>query len=321
MRFRPAVVGLVLAAGTVFGLTPASPAGAYVAQDFVEPATLVDTDGEGIVRASLRLSMAAGEARNLRGEVLVGNGRDDGQPQRVAVGQKIKCYAAGTTTLVGQIWNSRNLLADLQYETLMARFLFVAPAAGDFDCQMLVYLNDGLAPGRETARLSSGFLGDIWGPMPAGTYVQLLTGAPDTVLQRGGAGRQLHALTFTPPAGTTTFQVTGDIYVSSCYGGPGTCPSGQTYPPAPGTAQVYSRVVATPTSTAPGCAGVASPATVSPVTSGVHHLRIHPQTTVTLPATGGGSWRLNLFAREDGGSLPFVVHTAGPYTAVYARVA
>jgi hypothetical protein len=321
MQFRSAVVAVAVAAGSLFGLTPASPASAYVAQDFVEPVTLVDSNGENTIHASLRLRMAAGEARNLRGEIVIGDGRDDGQPQRVAIGQKIMCYRAGTTTLVDQIWNSQNLLADLRYETMVARFLFIAPTAGDYDCHMRVYINDGLAPGRETARLRSGFLGDIWGPMPAGTYAQLLAGARDTVLQRSGAGQHLHALTYTPPAGTTTFQVTGDIYVSSCYDGPGTCPSGQTYPPRPGTAQVYSRVVATPSSTSPGCSDVASPATVSPVTSDVHHLRIRHQATVTLPATGCGSWRLSLFARENGGSLPFVVHTFRQYSVVYARVA
>lgn len=320
MRSRPALALAALVAGGIVGFLPSSPAQAYVDQAFVEPVTLVDTQSTGVNRATLRLAgLAAGEARNLRSEISVGDGRADGSASRIAIGQRIVCVPVGGTSAAGQIANSRNLLADLAFETLVVRFLFVAPTAGDYDCHLRAYVNDGLALGRETARLRSGFLGDIRGTIAPGTHAQILNGAPDTVLS-GGAGAQLHAVTYTPPAGTTSFQVTGDIYVSSCYDGPTTCGDGR-FPDPPGTSRVYSRVVATPSSTAPGCASVASPARTVSVSNYVHHLRIMHQSSVTVPSAGCGSWRLNLFARDEGGTLPFVVHTASQYSVVYASPA
>lgn len=322
MRSRRSIlVALALAAGTLLGVVPSAPASAYVAQADVTPVTLTDTQSQSVNRATLRLSMTAGEARNLRSEIVVGNGRADGNPSRIAIGQRIVCLPVGGSAAAGQIANSRNLLNDLAYETLLVRFLFIAPATGDYDCHLRAYINDGLANGAETARLSSGFLGDIRGTIPAGTYAQIVNGSADTVL-RDGAGAQLHAVTYTPPAGTTSFQVTGDIYVSSCYrtptSTPGTCGEGD-WPLSPGNSRVYSRVVATPSSTAPGCVSVASPARTVSVSASVHHLRIPHQSTVTLPATGCGSWRLNLYARDDNGYLPFVVHTDSNYSVVYAQ--
>ena len=307
-------------------VVPGGAAHAYVTQVHVTPTTITDGGtGEGSIAATLRLTMQSGEARNLRGELVMGDARADGQPSPVAAAQKITCEPVGGGTLPGgEIWNTRNLLAGDPDVTLMTRLLFVAPSAGSYDCHLRVYLNDGYAVGRETAAMRGGFLGDIDGAIPAARTAQLIRSGPgDAFFELDAPVRQLHHVAgYTPPPGATSFRVVGDIQTTSCYGDGGNACPRRTYPPSGTAARVYTRVAATPSVTSAQCTSQASAAKSVTVTKGVHHLRVHNELTVTLPSSGCGTWTLNVVARDDGGSLPFVVHTgSGPYTVVYARPA
>jgi hypothetical protein len=321
---RAAQLTTIVAAAALL-IVPGSPAQAYVSQVDVSPTTITDSStGEGSIAATMHLSMQAGEARNLRAELVMGNARAEGQPSPVAAAQKITCEPAGGATLPGeQIWNTRNLLADEPDVTLMTRMLFVAPAAGSYDCHLRVYLNNELSHGRETAAMRGGFLGDVSGAIPADRTARLIrSGSDATYFALGAPVRQLHHVAgYTPPVGATSFRVVGDLQTSSCYGNGGNaCPTA-TYP-AGAAAKIYTRVVATPSIPSASCTSQASAPRSVTVSKQVHHLRIHNELLVTLPSSGCGTWTLNVVARDDGGSLPFVVHTGdGPYTTVYARPA
>jgi hypothetical protein len=313
-------------AALALAVVPVTLARAYVSVAYVTPTTMTDNStGEGSVRATLGLgNMTTGEVHNLRSEIVVGNPRANGSPARVAVGHKITCQPVGGSTITngGEIWNGQNLLANTADVTLTVRMLFIAPAAGYYECLLRAYLNDGLSPGDETASLKSGFIGDVDGAIsPSASKQRIAATSENIFMGLGSSGQQINHLTnYSPPAGATSFDAVGDLYVTSCYGtdpGGSHCPAG-TYPSS-GTAQVYSRVVATPGSTASGCVAQATAPTTVPVTSSVHHYRILHKEIVTLPSSGCGTWTINIFARDGGGTLPFVVNTKQPYTVTYAR--
>lgn len=284
-----------------------------------KPTTMVESPAgsEGSVRATLALgAVAAGTSLNLRSEIVVGDGRNDGAPSRVAVGHKITCQAVGGTTLAGgQIWSGQNLLENQQNVKLVVRMVFTPTTTGNYECLLRAYLNDGLAPGRETADLVSGFIADIDGPVAP--VVQTFGSNSNTHIALDAPGKQVHAVNYQPASGATSFLATTDVYVTSCYGGGGNACGPGTYP-ATGTAQVRFRTVATPSSTAPGCTAQASPSTTTPVTNRVHHQRILGQLNVTQPASGCGTWQVNAFVEDNGGTLPFVVH-GNPYGVTYVR--
>lgn len=305
-------------------LVPGSPAQAYVTTVSVTPTTITDSaGGPGSIAATLRLSMRAGEARNLRAELVLGNPQADGRPNGVAAAQRIACRVAGApyAQTDPQIWNTRNVWPADGDTTLMVRMLFIAPATATYDCDLRVYLNDNYAPGRETVAMKGGFIGDIDGALSGVAQRLRDTASPTTrYFPLGGASSQLYHLSYAPPAGTTSFRVIGDLQTTSCYGtGGNTCAQwGGPFPTA-GSARVYSRVVATPSVTTGGCASVASTPKTTTVTIPTHHLRIHHEITVGQPAAGCGTWTLDLVARDDGGQLPFVANIGDPYTVVYAR--
>lgn len=316
----------ILSGVVLFPLISASPAHAYVKIAHVTPTTMVESPGgEGSVRATLRLgTVAAGVSHNLRSEVVVGNGRNDGAPSRVAVGHKVTCQPVGGTTLPntstqhGHVWSGQNLLAGAADVRLIVRMLFKPAVTGEYECLLRVYLNDGLAAGYETASLRSGFIADIDGPIGPTGVAQVFGPRTSTFFAVGGAGKQLHKVVgYAPAPGATSFLATADIYATSCYGdGGNACPDGNY--PSNGTAVVRYRMVATPTSTAPGCVAQATPPATVDVSGALHHKRIHQQLTVTLPASGCGTWTVNAFVRADGGTLPFVIH-GDPYSLTYVR--
>ncbi|MFC9688681.1 hypothetical protein ACFTSF_09080 [Kribbella sp. NPDC056951] len=292
---------------------------AYDRVAYATPTTMVESPkgSEGSVRATLALgTVAAGTSHNLRSEVVVGDGRNDGALSRVAVGHKITCQAVGGTTLAGgQIWSGQNLLENQQNVKLAVRMVFTPATTGNYQCLLRVYLNDGLASGRETAKLVSGFIADIDGPIAP--VVQTFGANSNTHFALDAPGKQLHPVTYQPLPGATSFLATTDVYVTSCYGTGGNACGPGSYP-ASGTARVRFRTVATPSSTAPGCVAQASPSTTTPVSNRVHHLRILGQLTVAQPAGGCGTWRVNAFAEDNGGTLPFVIHGT-PYGVTYVR--
>jgi hypothetical protein len=285
--------------------------------------------GDGKVWATLPLpGLAAGEVRNIHSEIVVGDSRADGSPARVAVIHRITCQRVGGATIPDMsIVSSRNLLPGAGKVTLMLRLLVTAPHAGDFECRLRAYTLDGLSIGDETAMLYSGFVRDLDGPLDPAGSAQIIPRNPDkrnheSFFDLDAPGKQLnHLYGYTPPAGATSFVAVGDLLVTSCYGNGGNACPIRSYPPVSGTARVYSRVVATPSSDAPGCVSQASAPTTAGVSGPVHHFRKSHTLTVTLPATGCGTWTINIFARDDGGTLPFVVHLDGGYTVTYARPA
>lgn len=309
----------------------AVPAGAYTSQAFAKPGRLTQIasgDGEGKVLATLRLTgLTVGEVRNIRSEIVVGDSKAGGAPGRVAVIHKITCQPSGGATLPDmRIVSSRNLLAGAGDVRLILRLLITAAHAGDFECLLRAYTLDGLSLGDESAALRSGFVADIDGGHPHAGTAQRFVMSPDShntasLLGIDTPGKQLnHLYGYTPPPGATSFIAVGDFLATSCYGSGGNaCPAG-TYP-ASGTAQVYSRIVATPSLPAPGCVLQATIPTTVAVSRYVHHLRISHTLNVTLPATGCGTWTINIFAKDNGGTLPFVVHLDGRYSVVYARPA
>jgi hypothetical protein len=318
---------LTLLSGVIlFPLVSATTAQAYVKIAYATPMTIAQSaGGEGEVRARLQLgTVAAGVSHNLRSEIVMGNGRNDGAPSRVAVGHKITCQAVGGTTLPntatqhGHVWSGQNLLASAPDVKLTVRMLFKPAVTGNYECLLRVYLNDGLAGGYETASLRSGFVADIDGPLGPAGVAQVFGSGASNYFAVGGAGKQLHVVpAYTPLPGATSFLATSDMYATSCYGdGGNACPDGP-YPTS-GTATVRHRVVATPSSTAPGCVAQATPSATVDVDRYVHHRRISQQLTVTLPAGGCGTWKVNAYVQSAGGNLPFVIH-GNPYSLTYVR--
>lgn len=322
----------VLTAGILgvllFPFLQATPAYAYDLIANATPVTMVessDGDDPAEVRARLNLGVVtAGTYRNLRGQIVVGNARANNVSARIAIGHKITCQPVGGSTLPNTatqqafIWNSRNMLPDDTDKTMVVRMLFRPAVTGEYECLLRVYVNDGLSQGRETASLRSGFLGQINGTIGPDGVAQVFGPSNSTFFALGAAGKQLQAVdAYTPLPDATSFLATSDVYATSCYGNGGNaCPT-SSYPTT-GTAQVRHRIVATPSSASPGCVTQSSPSDTTAVTRDVHHLRIMQQLTVTLPATGCGTWRVNAFVQADGGNLPFVIH-GGPYAGTYVR--
>lgn len=329
IRHRPFIV--CATALLVSALFPTMPVHAYTSTSYASATAMRDSDPYDMVRAILPLpGMAAGEVHNFRSEIVAGNSRaDDGggfQPARVALSTKMTCGPTDGTTQT-KIQNTQNLLANASDTKVILRVLFTAPTAGDYECQLRVNVLDGLSLGVEQADLrSTTFVGDINGPIgPAGT-AQVISHDPDerntnSYLALGAPGLPLNRLTdYAPPAGATAFDAIADYEVTSCYSGSTkSCPA-LTYP-AQGTARVYHRIVATPSSTASGCVAQASTPTTVGVSHELHHYRINEKIRVTLPSSGCGTWVINLYVRDDGGTLPFVVNTYSPYTVTYARPA
>lgn len=327
MRVVRALQATVLAAATVIAVIPGTAAQAYVARVDVNPTTIVAQKPTRLsLAATLPLgAMLAGEARNLRAELVMGSPSSDSAGEAVATGQQIRCQHADGSALPEpqQVWNTRNLWEADGTITLMARMLFIAPAAGSYRCQLFVYLLEGYGAGAESAAMLGGFIGDIDGPIHEPTQQLIRSGLPDPFFPLGGASQQLHHLTgYLPPAGATSFKAVGELAVTSCYdtGGNACRQHGSSFPGRDGNAaQVYSRIAATPSSSAPGCVAQASPPRTVAVSGRTHHLRIPHDLIVTLPASGCGTWTVNLVARDNGGTLPFVAHVMDYYSTVYAR--
>ena len=310
----------------LFPLLSAPTAQAYVKIAYATPVTMSESPGgEGQVRARLQLgTVAAGTSHNLRSEIVVGNGRNDGAPSRIAVGHKITCQAVGGTTLPntasqhGQVWSGQNLLEGAPDVRLTVRMLFTPAVTGNYECLLRVYLNNGLASGYETASLRSGFVADIDGPIGPAGVAQTFGSASSQYFAVGGAGKQLLVVSaYAPLPGATSFLATSDVYATSCYGtGGNACPDGSY--PSSGTATVRYRLVATPSSTAAGCVAQATPSSLVDVDRFVHHRRISQQLTVTQPAGGCGTWQVNAYVQSGGGNLPFVIH-GNPYSVTYVR--
>jgi hypothetical protein len=326
MRTLSRALFALLSGVLLFPLLSAPTAHAYVKIAYATPVTMSESPGgEGEVRARLQLgTVPAGTSHNLRSEVVVGNGRNDGAPSRIAVGHKITCQAVGGTTLPntasqhGQVWSGQNLLEGAPDVKLTVRMLFRPAVTGNYECLLRVYLNNGLADGYETASLRSGFVADIDGPIGPAGVAQTFGSAGSQYFAVGGAGKQLLAVpAYAPLPGATSFLATSDVYATSCYGGGGNaCPDGSY--PATGTATVRYRIVATPSSTAAGCVAQASPSALVDVDRYVHHRRISHQLTVTQPAGGCGTWQVNAYVQSGGGNLPFVIH-GNPYSVTYLR--
>ncbi len=316
----------LLSTAILFPLLSAPTAAAYVKVAYATPVTMSESPGgEGQIRARLQLgTVAAGVSHNLRSEVVVGNGRNDGAPSRIAVGHKITCQAVGGTTLPntgsqhGQVWSGQNLLEGAADVKLTVRMLFKPAVTGNYECLLRVYLNDGLATGYETASLRSGFVADIDGPIGPAGVAQVFGSGGSNYFAVGGAGKQLHVVpAYAPLPGARSFLATSDMYATSCYGtGGNACPDGSY--PGSGTATVRYRIVATPSSTAAGCVAQATPSAVVDVDRYVHHRRISQQLTVTQPAGGCGTWKVNAYVQSAGGNLPFVIH-GNPYSMTYVR--
>lgn len=327
MRLVRALQATAVAAATIVAVLPGTSAQAYVAKVDVNPTTIVAYDPTRYsVAATLPLgAMSAGEARNLRAELVMGDPSSDSEGDAVATGQQIRCQHADGSALATpqQVWNTRNLWASDGTITLMARMLFIAPAAGSYRCQLVVYLLEGYGQGAESAAMLGGFLGDIDGPINEPTKQLISSPLADPFFPLGGASQQLHHVTgYLPAAGATSFKVVGELAVSSCYGAGGNAcqQHGSSFPGRDGnSAQVYGRVAATPSSSAPGCVSQASSPRTVEVSGRTHHLRIPHELIVTVPTSGCGTWTLNLVARDNGGTLPFVAHVNGYYSTVYAR--
>jgi hypothetical protein len=286
----------------------------------VGPTTVTElTGGEGHVLATLHIgTVPAGVSHNLRSEIVVGDGRADGAPSRVAVGHKITCQPVGGATLRnGQVWNGQNILANAADSRLSARMMFTPVVTGDYECLLRVYLNDGLAVGYESASLRHGFLADVDGAIGPASVSQVF-GAATTFFALGSAGRQLQPVTgYQPAAGARSFFAVGDMYITSCYGtGGNACPA-DTYPTA-GSALVRHRLVATPSILGGSCVAQATPSRYLSVSRYVHHQRISQEMTVSVPVGGCGTWTVNTYVQSAGGELPFVIH-GNPYSLTYVR--
>jgi hypothetical protein len=314
------ILVFLLACVVLLPVLTAAPAGADETVVTVGPLTVTElTGGEGHVLARLRLgTVAAGVSHNLRSEIVVGDGRADGAPSRVAVGHKITCQPVGGTTLSrGQVWNGQNILANAPDSRLSVRMLFTPAVTGEYECLLRVYLNNGLAIGYETAELRTGFLADVDGPVGPAAVAQVY-GSATTFFALGSPGQQSqHVSGYRPLAGARSFFAVGDMYVTSCYGtGGNACPAG-TYPTA-GAALVRHRLVATPSVLGGGCVAQATPSTYVSVSRWVHHQRISQELTVSMPAGGCGTWTVNTYVQSSGGELPFVIH-GSPYSLTYVR--
>lgn len=264
----------------------------------------------GAVRASIHLAdLRAGEVHELRADSAVGYSA----PDRNFVGQKITCEdAAGK--IVQEIWNGENLLIGAVEVPLVARMLFVAPVAGSYDCRLRVYAQTHTV-NPATALLRSGSITDLTGDLgDVATVGRAPYVGPSFYFKKGTRTKSVQSvLNYNPPDGTRRLIVTGDVYVTVCYGAGGsTCPAGVVYP-AGGEAFITHSLVAVPRNI--GCPIVRSKPRTERLTSAVHHRRYLDTITVTLPAgLDCGPWRSTVLVSHSGG-MSFVVHNLRYSTA------
>lgn len=260
----------------------------------------------GEVRATLPLTLRAGEARLLRAETMIENG----YPDRNAIGQKITCERSDGT-IVKESWTGTNLLARNGRSPLMNRLLFVAPVAGSYSCRLRVYVNSHYAtPGRAT--LYSGFVGDVFGTLTTQRlgvsrqiYGSQMFEAGDTTVNK-----MVPIFRYLPPAGATKVDARSDIYLTNCYGAGGAGCRRGTFP-ASGSSTYAAQSFLVPTN--PACRTVATARTIKTFDYLTHHIGQSFDLTSPLPTgVNCGSWSTYTTIQWLSG-LPFAVHHY-PYT-------
>lgn len=300
---RRATVALTLAI-TVLVVGHTSTAWAYVKVAYAQRG-LVMTERPpssiGEVRATMPLTLRAGEARLLRAETKV----YDGYPDRNAIGQKITCERPDGS-IVKESWTGTNLLARNGLTPIVNRLLFVAPTAGTYYCRLRVYVNSHYAtPGRAT--LYSGFVGDVYGTLTTQrlgisrqTYGVSMFEAGDTTPHK-----LIPIFRYLPPAGATKIQARSDVYLTNCYGGGGAgCPR-RTFPPS-GSSTFAVQAFLVPSNAA--CKTVVTPRTVKTFDHLTHHIGQALDMTASLPTgVNCGAWTTYTNVQWLAG-LPFVVH-------------
>ena len=254
--------------------------------------------------------MRAGEVHELRADSAIGYSA----PDRNFIGQKITCEDAGGR-IVQQMWNGQNLLKGAVEAKLASRMLFVAPVAGSYDCRLRVYARTHTV-NPAIALLRSGSITDLTGDLgDVATVGRAPYWSPSAYFQKGTPTQTVQeVLSYQPPPGTRRLVVTGDAYVTVCYGSGGsTCPIGVRYPSS-GESLIRHSLVAIPGNI--DCPTVRSTPRTEHLTSAVHHQRYMDAVTVTMPTgVDCGPWRAVILVSHAGG-IPFVVHN-GVYSTAY----
>lgn len=328
-RFRRSrafwILALLVIVGTVSAVP--TPASAYVRVANAQPTTMGSNwgDPEGTVRAVLPMGeVRAGQTRNLRSEIVVGEGRSAGVLKKVMIGHKITCQPVGGSTLPnslsqhGFIWSGQNLAPGGADLTLVVRFLFTPAQTGNYECLLRAYVQDFDAnpDTLATAKLRSGFIGDVDGDNPTSTVSDRFM-TDRSYIPIGAARTAAQTINYTPVAGATSFFAFGDLYVTTCYNGPiqGRC--GDAAWPL-GTARVSYQLVATPEHTTSGCVTQSTPVSQTDVNYVTHHQRLFQKLTVTVPAGGCGVWTIRKMVGSAGGDNPFELES-GSYNTLFAR--
>lgn len=308
MRVRWVLV-VALAAATVSavpsGAVPPPPSGTAV---MVTKAVMNDApSGEGAVRALLRLRGVPSTVRLVEALAVVGAPDQSSE----ALGLKVTCAVPGHAT-TQQLWSGTNVIAGRPDVTVHARLLVRVPASGALDCAFRLTLSSHIGRPGAHALLRGGWIVDR-GRADQSSQMRVLDDRTNVLLSPGSPGRVVGRIDgFTPAPGARSLTVLADLYVTECHAADNFCPAGSYH--QMGVAKALTVVQAYPSSTA--CTPVSSAPVRAGVDSRQHHLRLENAVVVQLPAAGCGTWSLRVSARSLDGTNPFVVSTAGVYSAL-----
>lgn len=255
----------------------------------------------GEVRATLTLTLRANEARLLQAE----SKTYQGTPDRNALGQKITCEGSDGR-IVKESWTGTNLLARDGMTHLVNRLLFVAPAAGTYDCRLRIYVNSHFAqPAKAT--LYSGFVGDKFGTLTTQRLgvSRVIWGATFFPSGDRTVRRVVPIFRYLPPPGAKKVTARADVYLTNCYGPGGAgCPRGSF--PTSGSTTYAIQGFLVPSN--PACQTVASTRWVRSFDYLKHHIgNIVDMQADLPPGVNCGSWTTYTQVQWLSG-LPFVVH-------------
>ena len=282
------VVGATLVPVAVTLVAVAAPA---KAQTFASNQTL-RPDGQWRTVITVPVEAGAGEKWHVQGRLQL----EDAEA-RLLVGERLRC-----DTQTGlEVRTTQNTYSGQERAVLRARYIFTAPAAGTYHCEMLVRVAypSTLRPPADVLLRGSGTSLHV---SPAPAWAQHKYQELERVISRNRPS-DLAVMTWTPPDGVHRFDLTGDIEYTNCYNTYHAC---DTAPSNGNRSIVESRLQALQLATDGGyCRVTSTPFRRLVVSWAVHHRKTYHRRDdirVSGAADCARRFRLKVYTRWVGGN-------------------
>lgn len=265
----------------------------------------IHPDGQWHTVITVPVEADAGEKWHVQGRVQL----EDAEA-RLLVGERLRCDAQ--TGL--EVRTTQNTYTGQERAVLRARYIFTAPAAGTYQCEMLVRVAypSTLRPPADVLLRGSGTSLEV---RPAPGWARHKYQELERVIRRNRPS-DLAVMSWTPPDSVSRFDLTGDIEYTNCYNTYHAC---NTVPSNGNQSVVESRLQALQLATNGGYCRVTSSASRRLVVSwAVHHRKTYHRLhniSVSGAAECTRRFRLKVHTRWVSGN-PMMTEL-GPWSNLY----